>query len=259
MTMENYFSHIEIQNQYRDTNIEELLEGIKAIYEKYVIGARRAYDECIDLRVCKGDALDMWGRLLNFSRYIRVSEEAHTLFKDFTFYNRNFVKLKFYDAGDVTYSRLTDSAYRLVLQLLWSSRNIQSTLPNVGELATEIFHTKVSVGDSMDMRYVTYYFKDEIPPWLSYILSNYDILPRPACVSAKFVSAISRIFGFRTDDSEYNKKLSSFYHARFADDPPMPADHADKLISHLENNLDSVLDFLQTDQNEFREFYAKHI
>lgn len=257
MTMENYFSHIEVQNQYRDTNIEELLQGIKAIYEKYVIGAREAYDECIDLRVCRGDALDMWGRLLNFSRYIRVSEEAHTLFKDFTFYNRNFVKLKFYDASDITYSRLTDSAYRLVLQLLWSSRNIQSTLPNVGEIASEIFNTKVSVGDSMDMRYVTYYFKEEIPPWLSYILTNYDILPRPACVNAKFVSAISRIFGFRTDDSEYNKKLASFWHARFADDPPMPADFTDNIINALDKDID--LDYLQTNENEFREFYGKHI
>lgn len=238
-------NQIEIQNQYKNTNIEALLKGIAKIKEKYVGSASLSVKDCMDLTKAKGDALDMWGRLLNFSRYVPISNENKELFHNFTFYNRNFVKLKFADHSDITYAGLTDSAYRLVLQLLWSNRNISSTIFTTSSLASEIFHAEVIVGDSMDMSYVTYYFRDEIPLWLNHILTNYDILPRPACVGSKFVSAIFRIFSFQIDNTDYaTKHLASFWNARFADDIERPSDYVDRLKDSLKDSLKDKIEYI---------------
>ena len=234
-------NQIELQNQYKGTNIEALLQGIAKIKEKYVSLAIDSAKDCMDLTKASGDALDMWGRLLNFSRYVPISQENKDLFNNFTFYNRNFVKLKFADHSDIAYVGLTDSAYRLVLQLLWSSRNIPSTIFTTSSLASEIFQAEVIVGDSMDMSYITYYFRDEIPLWFNYILTNYDILPRPACVGSKFVSAIFRIFGFQNDDKEFGlKHLASFWNTRFADDVERPSDYVDSLKDSLKDKLEYI-------------------
>lgn len=234
-------NQIKLQNQYENTNIEALLQGIAKIKEKYVSLAIDSAKDCMDLTKASGDALDMWGRLLNFSRYVPVSKESSGLFYNFTFYNRNFVKLKFADHSDIAYVGLTDSAYRLVLQLLWSSRNISSTIFTTSSLASEIFQAEVIVGDNMDMSYITYYFRDEIPLWLNYILTNYDILPRPACVGSKFVSAIFRIFGFQIDNTDYAiKHLASFWNTRFADDIERPSDYVNSLRDSLRDKIEYI-------------------
>lgn len=212
------YSQISIQNQYEGTNIAELLNGIVDIRTRYIGQAINLFKRAIDLRTASGDVLEMWGRLLNFSRYIPTTQDNAHLFNNFDFYNKSFIKLKFPDKSDVSYSALSDDAYRLVLQLLWSSRNIQANLYEVSQLATEIFEVEVVVGDSMNMSYVTYYFRDEIPQWLGYILENYQILPRPACVGSRYVSAVYKLFGFKTNDNIFNKKCTAFWNSRFPDD-----------------------------------------
>lgn len=212
------YSQISIQNQYEGTNIAELLNGIVDIRTRYIGQAINLFKSAIDLRTASGDVLEMWGRLLNFSRYIPTTQDNAHLFNNFDFYSKSFIKLKFPDKSDTSYFALSDDAYRLVLQLLWSSRNIQANLYEVSQLATEIFKVEVVVGDSMNMSYVTYYFRDEIPQWLGYILENYQILPRPACVGSRYVSAVYKLFGFKTNDNIFNKKYTAFWNSRFPDD-----------------------------------------
>ena len=60
-----------IQDQYRNTNIETLINGIIEIREKHRVKALQALrDDVMNLQTAKGDALDLWGRLLKFSRFI---------------------------------------------------------------------------------------------------------------------------------------------------------------------------------------------
>ena len=71
-------------------------------------------------------------------------------------------------------------------------------------------------GDSINMEFITYYFRNQIPSWLNNILTTYDILPRPAGVGVEFVSAFYRIFGFKTDSFDYNREyLANFFNAQF--------------------------------------------
>ena len=76
------YNQINIQNQYDGTNIAELLNGIKDIRKRYIEQAIYQFRRAIDLRTASGDVLDMWGRLLNFSRYIPITENNEHLFKN---------------------------------------------------------------------------------------------------------------------------------------------------------------------------------
>lgn len=214
---EKLYDDIRIQSQYQNTNIEALLNGIKEIRINFIIKAlESAISEVFNFETMSGDALDMWGRLLDFSRYIPVSSDSGA-FKNFSFYQRNFHIVKFFDKEDTKYAELTDSSYRSVLQLLWRSRNVSSTLRNNSELAKIALGADIITGDSMDMQFITYFFKDQIPLWLNNILTTYDILPRPAGVGSNYVSAFYRIFGFKTDSADYNREyLGNFFNAQFA-------------------------------------------
>ena len=62
------YDDIRIQSQYQNTNIEALLNGIKEIRINFIIKAlESAISEVFNFETMSGDALDMWGRLLDFS------------------------------------------------------------------------------------------------------------------------------------------------------------------------------------------------
>lgn len=213
---ETLYDDIRIQSQYQNTNIESLLNGIKEVRINFIVKAlESAISEVFNLETMSGDALDMWGRLLDFSRYVPISSEG-VGFRNLSFYDRNFFLAKFFDATDIKYAELSDPSYRKILQLLWRARNVSATLRNNSKLAKITLDADIVTGDSMNMEFITYYFRDQIPNWLNNILTKYDILPRPAGVGLKFVSAFYRIFGFETDSFDYNREyLANFFNAQF--------------------------------------------
>ena len=239
---EKLYDDIRIQSQYQNTNIEALLNGIKEIRINFIAKAlESAVIEVFNFETMSGDALDMWGRLLDFSRYVPINIEDAGAFKNFSFYQRNFHLAKFFDKEDIKYVELTDASYRRVLQLLWRARNTASTLRNNSELAKQALGVDIVTGDSMDMEFITYFFKEQIPGWLKKILAKYDILPRPAGVGSNYVSAFYRIFGFKTDSADYNREyLGNFFNAQFAReniaklDTPDDKEELDKLKEILE-------------------------
>lgn len=215
---ETLYDDLKIQSQYSNTNIAELLNGIKEIRKKFILRAlESAVNEVFNLQTASGDALDMWGRLLNFSRFVLIAKETgNESFKNLNFYERNFFLAKFFDEADKQFVELRDYSYRELLQMLWWSRNSLATLRDSSELARLVFKADIITGDSQNMEYITYFFKNEIPQWLNNILTNYDVLPRPAGVGSRFVSAYYKIFGFQTDNFDYNReKLTNFFNAQF--------------------------------------------
>lgn len=211
------FDFISTQNQYNNTNIEKLLQGIREVKKKHIISALNSLvTECLTLRTAKGDALDMWGRLLHFSRYIPDAGSQGKGFRNFIFYQRNFNILKFFKTSDIKYNALTDSSYRQILMLLWQSRNQECTIRKNTDIASEVLEAEVVTGDTMNMTYITYYFRQELSSWLAFVLNNYQILPRPAGVKSNFISAIYKTFGFYTNNADYNrKKLGNFWNTKF--------------------------------------------
>lgn len=211
------FDDLKIQSQYQNTNTESFLNGIKEIRTFFIIKAlNSAVTDVFDITTAKGGALDMWGRIIGLSRYV-PSRDTSGSYRNFSFYQHNFNIAKFYNNNDIIYSALGDYAYRQLLMLMYQSRNQPCTIQYNTKICRDILQTDIITGDSMDMTYITYYFRDEIPTWLDWALTNYDILPRPAGVQSRFISAIYKIFGFYTDDVDYNReKLANFWNAQFA-------------------------------------------
>ena len=258
---EALYDDIRIQSQYQNTNIEALLNGIKEIRINFIVKAlESAITEVFNFETMSGDALDMWGRLLDFSRYVPISSEGEG-FRNLSFYQRNFHLAKFFDTSDIKYAELSDPSYRKVLQLLCRSRNVSSTLRNNSELAKITLDADIITGDSMNMEFITYFFRNQIPSWLNNILTTYDILPRPAGVGVKFVSAFYKIFGFETDSFDYNREyLANFFNAQFVRPQIAELNHFANIeykdSKYLEyyaiiENLKGVLSYQLSDNSSF--------
>ena len=59
-----------IYEQYLSGNFETFMRGIAEIKAKHIQKAvDTAISDCFNLATAKGNALDMWGRLLNISRF----------------------------------------------------------------------------------------------------------------------------------------------------------------------------------------------
>lgn len=245
--------NINIYEQYINTNIEELINGKNEIKKFFILNAIKSLKhDVMDLKTAKGNALDMWGKLLRFSRYIPIAtkdeiEEYELLYSDFTFDDKNFVNLKFFNSIDTDFAELNDSAYRLILQLLLQSRNVPPNITTIAKLVSEILNVEVTIRDNFDMSFTIYYKKNNLDRWLQFIINKYDILPRPAGVKINFISSIWKIFGFRTDDEEYNiDVLTNFWNAQFEggrlsnalfNDEMIDADNIKNQIDDIKNNI----------------------
>ncbi|EAL7533509.1 DUF2612 domain-containing protein, partial [Campylobacter jejuni] len=85
----------QIQAQYRDTNIKDLISGIIEIKKKYIFNALKSlYEDNFSLSTAKDIGLDLWGNLLHFNRYI--PSESGQDYNYFNFNKKNFYKLFFY-------------------------------------------------------------------------------------------------------------------------------------------------------------------
>lgn len=208
-------------NQYLGTNLQTLLEGKCDIYNQNIVPYKKSFQEYSDLTRATGLALDHKGRLLNMSRYITFNDRLNVVLPD----TEGISEYK-YLQGDTKQCRLDDDAYRIVLKLLAQSKNTVASVRALSNIISSIVKADVFVGDNMDMRYMTYYFLDRIPGWLEVTMHNYDILPRPAGMETKYISAISKFFGFLIDHPEVDleltaKYVSSFWKTRF---PPSTKD-----------------------------------
>lgn len=236
MTYENYPY---IYEQYDKTNLSDLLRGIAKIKKEYLLKPLEAIkSDLMDLQTAKGNALDEWGRLLNFSRYIPnlTIDEYNELIVDFTpddeliFYNNDDLNtFAFYDStfDDLTfavgnennnYSALGDEAYRQILQFIYQSQNVYINTENLKILLDGFFKLDVAIKESQDkiMTFEVYYFLENLPVWQKMIFTKFDLIPRPAGVKLEFKQGSYRFFGFETDDMDYNiKSLGNFNNSIF--------------------------------------------
>lgn len=194
----------EIQAQYRDTNIAELIKGFVEIKKKYILGAIYSLvNDNLSISTAKGIGLDLWGNLLHLSRYI-PSESDSNNYAYFNFNSKNFKTnggLIFYNANRPNYGTLDDIYYRQLLLIVYQGYFLNSSIPTLNQFALESLadYGSVYVRDTTDMSYQIYIFNNKIPPWLNFMANNYDILPRPAGVGMGIIERDIRRFGFGAD------------------------------------------------------------
>ena len=182
----------QIQAQYRDTNLSNLIKGIIDIQKKYVLNAFKSlvlYN--LSLNSAKGDGLDLWGLLLGFHRYVLIDEISGL------------------------YYNLSDSEYRTILMCIYQKSFINANIDSVNTFANSILSSfaEVTVQDTTDMSYQIFTFNKRLPEWLKFCLENKDVLPRPACVGLKISETTYSWFGFAPDDS-YKETNPDAYNAR---------------------------------------------
>lgn len=193
----------QIQAQYRDTNIKELISGIIEIKKKYIFLAMKSLlNDNLSISTAKGVGLDLWGNLLHLSRYIPSDKGDNYAY--FNFNSKNFKTnggLIFYNANKPNYASLDDLYYRQLLLILYQGYFLNSDIPNLTLFSRESLsaYGDLYIRDSLKMDWQIYVFNSKIPVWLNFMMSNFDILPRPAGVGSKIVERIVRRFGFGVD------------------------------------------------------------
>ncbi|MBR2149620.1 MAG: DUF2612 domain-containing protein [Campylobacter sp.] len=207
----------EIQAQYRDTNIADLIKGIIEIKRKYILMAIYSLvNDNLSISSAKGIGLDLWGNLLHLSRFIPSDGGANYTY--FNFNDKNFKTnggLIFYNANRPSYGELDDFYYRQLLLIIYQSYFLNSSIPTLNLFTLESFadYGYVYVRDTTDMSYQVFIFNNKIPLWLKYMMTNYDILPRPAGVGSKIIERDIRRFGFGAD-KPFDKPRYSLFNFR---------------------------------------------
>lgn len=182
-----------IQDQYKNTNIETLINGLADLYDKLITQPLNDfYNNIYNLDTASGIGLDLWGEKLNFPRTIKYIDETSE------------------KESSVT---LEDDEYRLVLKVLTLKLYTQMSVPGINKTLKELFsyyNAQAYTTDEQDMTYVNYIFLWEIPEYLKQAFSNYDLLPHPLAVGTKYREANYKIFGFKGQNLSDN-----FYRAIF--------------------------------------------
>lgn len=201
----------QIQAQYRDTNIKDLISGIIEIKKKYIFNALKSlYEDNFSLSTAKGIGLDLWGNLLHFNRYI--PSESGQDYNYFNFNKKNFYKLFFYDYNKPNYDKLDDIYFKQILLLIYQGMYIFPSIPSLNVFTQETFsqYGKVVIRDTTDMSYEVLVFESKIPLWLKFVFSKFDVFPRPAGVGFKVIERNLRRFGF-APDKPYQKPAYIFF------------------------------------------------
>ena len=169
-----------IQDQYKNTNIETLINGLTELYDKLITQPlKEFYDNIYNLDTAKNIGLDLWGERLNFPRTIKYIDDITE------------------KESAVT---LQDDEYRLILQIVTLKLYTKMSVPGINKTLKELFsyyNAEAYTIDNQDMTFVNYIFVWEIPEYLKQAFDNYDLLPHPLAVGTKYREAYYQILGFK--------------------------------------------------------------
>lgn len=213
----------EVQRQYANTNLHDLLKGIAGVRGLYKQQAVISFKNDVrNLKTAIGGALDLWGKILGFSRYLPLNQDdPNGEYFQWSFYNRYFNKLQFGREDYTNFARLPDPQYRFVLLLMLQGRSTNMTIKSLSELAQDAFNQiglNCAVFDNFEMNNLSYVVDDIPPLWVSYVVRKFDVLPRPAGVGATLlVDKVLPIGFYRPPPNppESNQQITNFYYAKF--------------------------------------------
>lgn len=168
-----------------------------------------------DLTTNGSFGLDVWGKIVNISRYIKadIDSDSFGFFEaednDSTLYPDAFNSSPFY-AGiqETTNVRLGNDAYRtLILAKAFSNISI-ATIPEINRFLQMLFAGRgVAFANNyfgMAMGITTFF---ELQPYEKSILQNYDVMPIPSGVQLRLTQIVNPDFGFSEDAYGFNEGI----------------------------------------------------
>lgn len=153
--------------------------------------------DVFDVRTANEFGLAVWSRILDIPLGVDVDASLSKPAFGFGTNHKNFENGNFARAAAGQIS-LTLEQKRLVIQLRYFQLTTRATVPEVNEFLAALFSTlgQVFVVDSLDMSFVTYFFRFTPDSDLTLILEKYDLFPRPAGVGVRYQVQVRPAFGF---------------------------------------------------------------
>jgi hypothetical protein len=174
--------------QYNDaTRLQSLLQSKQDWYNDNFSGFWNDWvRDVFDLRTANDFGLQVWAIILNFPLIVEAApDDPGKPIWGFSIERKNFNNGNF--AG-TSASRLTTDQKRLILQLRYFQLVTKGTVPEINEFLAYIFRDlgPVYVADGLQMDCL-YVFGFPLTSDLEQVISQYDLLPRPAGVKSDFV------------------------------------------------------------------------
>lgn len=169
-------------------------------------------DDVWDLATNKSYGLDVWGKIVGISRYIRAEIDSSSFgfsesnSGDIYEYPSPFNDEPFYAGEQETETvRLGDDAYRTLILCKAFSNISTATIPEINKFLSMLFKGRgkafsIDYGD-MTMGIVCEFF---LAPYEKAILENFDVLPIPSGVLAVTRQIVPPYFGFSDDAYPFN-------------------------------------------------------
>lgn len=180
-----------IISQYANSPIITQLIGNFFDYVDQTTDFDAFFDDVFNIDTAVGHGLDVWGRILGVSRVIQVpGGQSYLGFEEQLPDSEGFENAPFFAGQAVTDNfTLTDDAFRLLLLAKAAANICDGSVAAINQLLLNLFPNRgncyVTDGHNMTM---TYTFEFELTPAELVIVSNGNVLPRPAGVSASVVS-----------------------------------------------------------------------
>lgn len=155
------------------------------------------FTNVFDLRTANDFGCSVWAYILGIPLAVVQPAATRPTF-GFGTYHRNFTRGNFAPVKQFVVP-LSLEQKRLVLRLRYAQLISRGNVTDINRIVQYIFQDialgSVYVLDGLDMTCV-YVFTFAIPSGLLFILTNYDILPRPAAVLLTIRTTVRATFGF---------------------------------------------------------------
>jgi len=153
--------------------------------------------DVFDLRTANDFGLTVWAQILNLPLLALAPASGDREVFGFGDFNLNFENGNFGRDIDAALSLSTEQR-RLALRLRYFQLVTRGTVPEVNAFLAVLFGDEGNayVLDSLDMETATYVFDFLPDPSVTFVLEQFDLLPRPAGVGVRILINPADRFGF---------------------------------------------------------------
>lgn len=178
--------------------LQSLVASKQGWYEREQVGFWSDWiRDVFDLRTANDFGLTVWAQILNLPLLALAPASGDRAVFGFGVHNLNFENGNFGRDVDAALSLSTEQR-RLALRLRYFQLVTRGTVPEVNAFMAVLFGDQGSVYvlDSLDMEYATYVFNFLPDPSVTFVLEQFDLLPRPAGVGVRILINPADRFGF---------------------------------------------------------------
>lgn len=163
------------------------------------------YRDVFNIDTANEFGLTVWGRILNVKMQAVAQPQPGKISFGFGVNHENFGNGNFGVSEDQQIG-LTLEQQRTIIRLRYFQLTSRCTMPEINKFLANLFadRGRVFVIDPYDMTFITFLFTFTPDSQLRFILDEYDLLPRPATLGAKWLVQSEPSFGFGPYNLNFN-------------------------------------------------------